>query len=192
MVNIIIAAFITFFIIILLPVYKKNYGLQNFLWLSDIALFLTAIALWLHSPLLTSTIILTMLPAEILWNIDYFVHLFTKRHLFGITDYMFEAKYSILLRALSLFHIFLPIIWFWYLLSWGYDPRAIMYATPLLWLILLASYLFTDWELNINWVFSPKVYKWHWMPIAVWLTILMITIPIIFIWPLHFILQIFS
>src|SRR5260370_33967266 len=46
---------VTMFVAVLVPIYWRYYGPGNFLWFSDLALFLTLAALWLESPLLAST-----------------------------------------------------------------------------------------------------------------------------------------
>ena len=47
-------------------------GPANFLWASDIALFVTLAALWLESRLLASMMTLAVLLPELLWNVDFF------------------------------------------------------------------------------------------------------------------------
>ena len=168
---------LTIFVIILVPVYWQHYGAQNFLWLSDIGLFLTLIALLLESPLLLSTTMLCVLPVEIIWSIDFFFQLISGNTLLGIAHYMFESEHSLFIRALSLFHIFVPLIWFWYSYKWGYDKRALPCATLLLWVVMLATYLLTDPAENINWVFTPHR------------IILMLIIPVAVYWPLTIIFQ---
>lgn len=164
----------TLFIALIIPIYWRNYGLQNFLWFSDIGLFLTFGALWLESPLLISIAVLAILPFEIGWDIDFLVQLFTGHNMLGIAHYMFESKYTFFLRALSLFHIFIQAIWIWYLLKWGYAQQAIYYAPILVCTVLVCTYLFTDPAKNINGVFMPQALHWDWMHPLVWLTILIV------------------
>src|SRR5579883_2409752 len=106
---------VTLFVFILIPCYWKKYGPKNFLWLSDIGVFLTFFALWLHSPLLNSMAIIGVMPFEIIWTIDYFYYLLFRRPLLNISDYMFDKSISTFIRALSLFHIVMPIIWLYLL-----------------------------------------------------------------------------
>src|SRR3982074_2248071 len=42
------------FVAALVPVYWRQYGLSNFLWFSDLSLFITLAAVWLESPSLAS------------------------------------------------------------------------------------------------------------------------------------------
>lgn len=180
---------ITIFLFVLIPLYWKKYGVTNFLWFSDIGLFLTFFALWLKSPLLISMATIGILPVELIWIADYFFQLTTRRPLLSISSYMFDAQYSIFLRSLSLFHIALPIIWFWYLFKWGYDAEAFNYQLVLTWVVLVLSYFFTDPEKNINWIYLPKNLNWKTISSFAWLIILMIFYPLLIIWPTHYLLE---
>ena len=180
---------LTVFVIILVPVYWKNHGVQNFLWISDIALFITVLALWLNSKLLMSAIILTALPFEILWNIDFFYQVATKNSLLGISEYMFDEQISVFVRSLSLFHIFLPFIWLWFLSTLGYHTFAWVYAIAIVLILVPLTYFFTNPEQNINWVYLPTVYGWTWMPANLWIALLMVGVPILIVLPLHLLLK---
>ncbi len=174
---------------ILVPVYWQNYGPQNFLWLSDISLFLTLIALWTESSLLMSILILVALPMELIWNIDFFIKIIAGIFITGISGYMFDSQYSLFLKGLSLFHIALPIIWIWYLVKWGYDKGALIYATFLIWITLILTYFFTDPQKNINLIFLPKINAWNYMPELLWLILLLVAFPLLIMLPLHIILK---
>lgn len=180
---------VTLFVIVLAPIYWKKYGFKNFFWLSDIGLFLTVFALWLTSPLLISIAAIAILPLEVAWNIDFFFQLITRRALLGVTDYMFDSNISVFVRSLSLFHVVVPIIWIFCLYFWGYNPHAFVYATLMIWIVLIATYFFTDPQKNINWVFFPFAHHWRWMPSLLWLIILLITFPTVILWPMHTVLK---
>src|SRR2546430_15864438 len=80
----------TLFVCLLLPINWRQYGAVNFLWFSDIALFLTVPALWFESSLFTSMAALAVLLPELGWNIDFFFRLITGRSLLGLSNYMFR------------------------------------------------------------------------------------------------------
>lgn len=179
----------TLFVAILVPIYWALYGPQNFLWLSDVGLFLTLAALWLNSSMLMSMAIVGVFPLEFLWNVDFFTELFTGRTIIGLAAYMFNPDLPLYLRGLSLFHVAMPIIWIRYLILWGYDTRAFKYMTSLLWIILPATYFLTDPYRKINWVFIPEMHQWNWMPPLASLVILMIGFPLIFFLPTHMLVK---
>lgn len=181
--------FFTIFLIILIPVYWSNYGIENFLWISDIALFLTYAALMFENRLLISIPTLGVLPVESFWIFEFLMQLITGRNFTNLAGYMFEDKYSLTLKLLSLFHIIMPIIWIKYLVKWGYDKRAIIYMTLITWSLAIFTYVFTDPKLNINWVFSPKIHNWQFISTQMWLVLLMLGIPLLIFIPLHFFLK---
>ena len=180
--------FLTLFTLILIPIYSYSYGIQNFLWLSDIGLFLTVVGLWLNSPLLISMAAVGVLTTELFWNIDYFADLLFAYNISSLSDYMFDASYPLFLRGLSLFHVITPIIWIWYLAQYGYDKCSFIYFTFLYWSVLFLIYFGTSPEENINWVFSNQINN---IGIAspVWFLFLFIAFPLFIFLPTHYVLQ---
>ncbi len=114
----------TLFLLVLVPVYWAHYGPKNFLWFSDIALLTTGATLWLESPLLASMMMLAVLLPELAWNLDFFGRLLTGHGMFGMSAYMFDARTPRYLRALSLFHVPLPVGLVWLVTRLGYDRRG--------------------------------------------------------------------
>jgi hypothetical protein len=176
------------FTLIMVPTYIKAYGLQNFLWLSDVGLFLTIAALLYHSVFLMSCAAVGVLVFEIIWNVDYFVELFLGYNLFNLAHYMFDASYPLALRALSAFHIPLPAIWIYYLTRYGYDQRAWYYFTLLYWIIIFITVTFTAPADNINWAFLPHVHGYQIHPFL-WALLLCIFYPLCVVLPTHYVFK---
>jgi hypothetical protein len=130
---------------------------------------------------------ISIFPIELIWYIDFFTQITTGSNIFGVTTYMFDPQYNMFLRGLSFFHLVIPAIWIWYLYKWGYDKRAIVWATILNWIVLITTYLCTNPAYNINWVFMPYKYQWNISPI-IWLACMMIGFPLFIIMPMHYIL----
>src|SRR5688572_24299001 len=126
----------TLFICILVPIYWKQYGPGNFLWFSDIALFVTAAALWLESSLLASMMAVSVVVLESIWIIDFLIRFITGTSVIGLSAYMFDSKIPLSIRALSLFHVVLPVLLLVLLYQLGYDRRALFAQTLLAWIIL--------------------------------------------------------
>jgi hypothetical protein len=177
--------FATMFIGVLIPAYAVHYGWANFLWLSDIGLFGSVLALWLESPLLASMMAVGTLVLEAAWIIDFFGHLLTRHTLLGLSDYMFDSRNPVFIRALSLFHLILPGLLLWMVWRLGYDPRAWLLQTLLTWIILLATYLFTDPEQNINWAFGPGRKPQRLLPPILYLVFVMVAISVVVYLPTH-------
>jgi hypothetical protein len=144
----------TLFVCFLVPIYWRRYGPANFLWFSDIALLVTMPALWLESPLLASMMALAVTLPEVAWNVDFFVRLTTGASLMGLSGYMFDRTIPLFIRALSLFHVGLPLILVWMLYQLGYDKSAFLTQTLVAAIVLPLSYLFGDPQRNINWVYG--------------------------------------
>lgn len=180
--------FLTLYVSILIPLYWYNYGVQNFLWISDVSLFLTVIALWLSSPFLMSIAAVGALAAELLWSLDFLAGLILNNFPIHIAGYMASPTKPLMLRGLSLFHSITPIIWIFYLKQYGYDKRALYYFTALYWIILFLTYFFTDPERDINYVFLPTEYSIGIISPSMWVIVLAISGPLIVFSTTHYLL----
>jgi hypothetical protein len=172
------------FVPYLIVVYWPRYGPSNFLWLSDIALFFAAAAVIFENPLLASMPAVGVLPLEIFWTVDFIL-----LGRFGLTSYMFDAKYPLWLRAISLFHLALPPTLIWMLYRFGYDPRAYPAQLALTVIVLVFCYAFTDPEKNINWVFGPGEKPQRKISQRLYFAILVPVITLGVVTPMHFLLS---
>lgn len=183
--------FYSAFLCLLIPVYWWHYGPQNFLWGCDIALFLALVALWREWSLPASMAILITLVPDVIWNLDYFGRLIAGIDLLGIdaTIYMFTDTIPFFVRALSLFHLFLVLLLVWIIYRIGYDRRALVLQIGLSWSVLILSYLFTDPERNINYVFTTAPSLPEWLSGWTLVGFMMIIVPVIFHLPAHFLMM---
>lgn len=180
---------LTAFVICLIPIYWYYYGIENFLWLSDIGLFLTVIALWLNSTLIMSIAAVAIFVVELIWGVDFFVDLLFNINLIDLSDYMFDIHYPLALRILSLFHLITPAIWIIYLTRYGYDRRALMYGTLMYWVVLCTTYMFTTPKENINWTFIPQAYHLDYISPLTWVLLLAAGFPLLIFLPTHLIFK---
>jgi hypothetical protein len=146
-------------------------------------------ALWTESRLIASMMALAVVLPELAWNLDFFGRLLTGRHLLGLARYMFESDTSLLLRGLSLFHVFLPVLLLWMLVQVGYDSRAFVAQTVFGEVLLILTFALTDPSKNINWVFGPGSKPQRRVPPAVYLAAVMIFFPAVVYWPTHQLLR---
>jgi hypothetical protein len=165
-------------------VYWHAYGPQNYLWLSDIALVLTAAAVWTGSRRLASMPSVGVLPLELAWSVDFL----TGGRYIGLAAYMYDAELSLYLRALSLFHLALPPTLIYLLYRFGYDRKAPLYQTPLTMAAFIGAYVLASPEANINWVYGPNEPQ-DLLPPLVYLGIVMAVYPLVVMLPAHFILK---
>jgi hypothetical protein len=178
----------TLFVAVTVVLYAVKWGPGNFLWFSDIALIGTVPALWLESGLLASMMTLAILLPEVLWNLSFFVQLASRRRVSGLTDYMFDRSRPLYLRAVSLFHVFLPVLLVWMVSRLGYEARALIAQTMLAWVVLPLSYWLTKPEENVNWVRGFNNGAQTLLRPGVYLGLLMVGFPAVIYLPTHFLL----
>ncbi len=173
------------FLPVLVPVYWREYGPANFLWLSDIALGGTALAVILERPSLAGMMAVGVLPLELAWTLDFALG---GRPL-GLAGYMFDPNRSRFLRGLSLFHIALPPTLLWMLRRFGYDRRSLARQTLLTSIVLPLTYAVTDPAANVNWVFGLGPKPQRRINPLLYLALEMAALPLLFMWPTHRVLR---
>jgi hypothetical protein len=172
------------FVAVLIPVYWRHYRPQNFLWLSDLALFATTAAVISEKRWLAGMAAVGALALEIAWTADFIVG-----GKIELASYMFDPEKPLYLRALSLFHLALPPTLLWLLHRFGYDPRSFVRQTVLTLLLLPASWLLSTPEENVNWVYGPGAEPQHVLPPLAYLALEMAALPALAFWPTHLILK---
>lgn len=175
----------TAWMLVWVPTYARYYGLQNFLWLCDLCNFILAIALWAESPLLFSSQMVAVLIIDILWSVDVAGRLFTGVHFIGGTAYMFSSAIPLLIRIMSLFHVFTPPLLIYAVLRLGYHRRGLLIQTGITWLVLPLSYIFTGPDRNINWVWGPCGQPQSMLEPRVYLLVCMAAYPLLIYLPSH-------
>jgi hypothetical protein len=168
----------------IVAVYWRHYGPKNFLWFSDVALLGVVPALWWESALLASTLAALVLLLELFWNLGLALHLIAGRSVIRLTDYMFDARRPRWLRAMSLFHVALPLVLVGLVATLGYDARALPAAIGTCWTVLVATRLAQPVE-NVNWVRPPACWQAHPLRYFVGLAL---AIPLVAILPMHVLL----
>src|SRR5256714_9260566 len=123
------------------PLYWKQYGLQNFLFFCDIGSLLIGLALWMESPLIFSWQACGLLVFQTVYTIDLAGALLTGHHPFGGTEYMFDRGIPLPVRLLSLFHVVTPLLLLWAIRRVGYDGRGWKLQTLTTWIIVPINYV---------------------------------------------------
>jgi hypothetical protein len=167
-------------------IYARAYPITNFLWFCDVALILTVPALWLQSSLLASMMALAMVLPDIAWGIALFCRIVFGVHL-HMNDYMFDEGIPLGVRAVSLFHLALPVLLLWLVYRLGYDRRALFAQTLLCWVLLPVTFFVSNPQQNINWVFSVGTQPGRLGPAWVNLLLVMVLMPVVIYLPTHFI-----
>jgi hypothetical protein len=188
----------TAFVATMVPYYWRTYGPRNFLYFCDVALLVTLMGLWLESSFLISMEAVAILLPQTIWVVD-FVGRLLGVHLLGMTDYMFDPKYPLLVRGLSTFHGWLPILLIWLLWRLGYDRRAFAVQVVCgIALLLICYFGFVPptagahgWRAaNINYVFGMDENRAQTkMPALAWFGLLVAAVPVALYLPTHLILS---
>jgi hypothetical protein len=187
----------TAFMAVLVPVYWYFYGPTNFLYFCDVALFLTLVGIWIESPLLLGMGAVGITVPQLVWVID-FLGSAIGFPVNGMTAYMFKSENALFLRALSLFHGWLPFLLLYLVAKLGYDRRAFWAWTALAWVLILICFFFMPpppapqgslTPVNINYVWGlndsgPQ----QWVHPYVWVIGMMVLMPILFFAPVHWLL----
>lgn len=169
----------TLLAVIVFVAYWDYYGPVNYLWFSDIALFLLVPALWLGNRLIVSTMAIAVLFAEIVWMLDFI----TLSHFSVLTGYMFDPEVALYIRVLSAtFHIAIPLVIIYMLYLFGYDKRGLPLQCLIALIVLPVTYLLSEPDKNINLVFGltePQDLIHPWLYLALlWIAmVLMLYIP---------------
>lgn len=149
-----------------IPVYWLTWGVSNFLQLCDVAVILTCAGIWADSRLLISSQAVSALLVDIAWAADAGYRFFFGRQLLGGTEYLFDTRYPLWIRLLSLFHIGMPVLLLWALYRVGYDRRGYPLQS-LIALCLFWSSRFTNPAKNMNFAFSDPFFHRAWGPAPV-------------------------
>ena len=138
--------------VVVFVAYWDYHGPENYLWFSDIALFLLVPALWMGNRLIASTMAVAVLIPEIVWTLDFI----TLSHFSVLANYMFDEEVALYIRTLSgAFHLAIPMVLIYMLYKFGYDRRAFLLQCLIALIVLPVTYLVSAPDDNINWAFGP-------------------------------------
>lgn len=145
--------FALIWLLVYLPSSGMAYGLLNFLFLCNLGVIITAVALLLGNQLLLSSQAIASPLIGLVWGLDAGARLFTGSHLFGGTAYMWDPQYPAFTRFLSLYHLFWPVLMLWIVKTRGYDRRGWPLQAFIALCGITAGRLFTEPKNNVNYAF---------------------------------------
>jgi hypothetical protein len=146
------------FLAVYLPAYAMAYGFANFLFLCNLSAILSAAGVLWASPLLLSSQLLAATLVGAVWAADAGARLLLGRHVFGATEYMWDPRWPLLTRSLSLYHLALPPLLLWAVSRTGYDRRGFALQSCLALAGVLAGRLLGP-AVNINYAFADPFFK---------------------------------
>lgn len=142
-----------------LPSYTLAYGVTNFLFLCNLGVMVTAVALvagsrlWLSSQAVAAPVI------GLAWGLDAGSRLLLGAHLFGGTEYMWDPQYPLFTRLLSLYHVAWPLLVLWCVRRAGYDRRGWPLQTAIAAAALIVARSATGPEENVNFAFRDPFWN---------------------------------
>jgi hypothetical protein len=178
----------TVWVLAWIPVYWRQYGLQNFLYFCDLGNILIAVALWLESPLIFSWQATGLLLFQTLYTIDLAGAILSGRHIIGGTEYMFDPHVPLFIRLLSLFHVVMPPLLLWAIWRLGYDKRGWKFQTAMTWIVVPTNYFWRR-QFDVNWARGPFFHEQHIVPGLLYLVAYLVMVPLTVYWPTHLVLQ---
>jgi hypothetical protein len=178
----------TAWLVVWVPLYWKQYGLQNFLFFCDIGNVLIGIALWMESPLIFSWQACGLLLFQTLYTVDLAVALLSGYHFIGGTEYMFDPGIPLPVRLVSLFHVVTPFLLLWAIKRVGYDPRGWKFQTLTAWMVIPLNYFWRP-GYDVNWARGPFFREQHLVPGAAYLLSYLVLVPLMIYFPTHLFLE---
>ncbi len=167
-----------------IPLYWRQYGLQNFLFFCDLGNLFIVVGLWLESPLIFSWQASGLLLFQTLFTIDLAGTLVSGRHLIGGTEYMFDPHVPLPIRLLSLFHVVTPALLLWAIWRVGYDRRGWKYQTLTAWIVVPINYFWRP-QYDVNWARGLFFREQHLVPGFVYLLVYLTIVPAAVYYPTH-------
>lgn len=177
------------FLAVLVPFYLWFYGPANFLWFCNIGLFAALAAVWCESRFFASLALVAVFFLSLLWQADFALGLIFADWPTPMTRYMFRDDIPLVIRGLSLYHVWFPYFAWWLVRRLGYDRRAWLVLTILTWVNLPICYSFTDPERNLNAVFGTGSTPPTWTSPEVYLALLMLFYPLCVWLPSHLVFR---
>lgn len=175
-------------VIFWIPLYWRQYGLQNFLFFCDLGNLFIVLGLWLESPLIFSWQATSLLVFQTLFIIDLAGALVGGRHVIGGTEFMFDPHVPLAIRLFSLFHVITPPLLLWAIWRLGYDGRGWKYQTLTAWVVVPINYFWRP-QFDVNWARGLFFREQHAVPGLAYLLAYLLVVPAVVYYPTHYLLN---
>ena len=175
-------------LVLFIAVYGWAYGAANFIRLCDVAVILTCIGILSGSALLVSSQAVSSLVVDLAWDLDLLWQLLLGRPLIGGTEYMWDTRFPLGVRLMSLFHVAWPPLLITVLRRLGYDSRGFPLQCVIAAAVLVASRFILPGE-NLNFAFRDPFFHRAWGPAPVHLALTFVVLVAAVYWPTHLLLR---
>ncbi|MBI3664263.1 MAG: hypothetical protein HY234_14590 [Acidobacteria bacterium] len=170
------------------PTYAVVWGWANFVQLCDLSVLLTVAGVWTGSALLLSSQAVGTIVLNSIWALDAAWRLAAGHHLIGGTEYLWDARYPLWVRLLSLYHVAIPLVALWALRRTGYHLRGWQLQAALSVPALIASRLL-DPANNVNFAHVDPILHISFRPAPLHLAIILFFLIGVIYWPTHQVLS---
>ena len=171
-------------LVLFVTAYGWAYGAANFMRLCDVAVILTCLGILSGNALLVSSQAVSSLVVDLAWELDLLWQLVFGRPLIGGTEYMWDARFPLWVRLMSLFHVAWPPLLVTVLRRLGYDPRGFLLQCGIAAAVLVASRFILSGE-NLNYAYRDPFLRRAWGPAPVHLALTFAVLVGAVYWPTH-------
>ena len=142
----------------------------------------SVVAMRSYWPYVAVLVVVQLLVAHLLWR------LLLGRHLIGGTEYMWDARYPLWVRLMSLFHVAWPPLLFTLLRRLGYDPRGFALQCGIAAIVFVGSRFVLPGE-NLNFAHRDPFFHRAWGPAPAHLALTLAVLVAAVYWPTHSLLR---
>jgi hypothetical protein len=171
-----------------IPAYWRTWGAENFVHLCDMAVILVCVGVCTGSVLLLSSQAVSSLVVDAAWMLDAGWRLFRGHSLLGGADYLYDTRYPLWVRLLTLFHLAMPVLLLWALHRSGYDRRGWALQCAIALPLFIAA-RFTTPARNINYAFTDPFIHRAWGPAPIHVLISWLFMAVVVYLPTHLALK---
>ena len=171
-------------VVLWVPLYWRQYGLQNFLFFCDLGNFFITAGLWFESSLIFSWQACGLLLFQTLFVVDLAGALAGGHHFIGGSEFMFDPRIPLAIRLLSLFHVVAPPMLLWAICRLGYDSGGWKYQTLTTWIVVPVNYFWHP-ESDVNWARGPFFREQHLVSGWIYLLTYLFAVPALVYYPTH-------
>jgi len=175
-------------LVVFTTVYGWAYGPANFLQLCDVAVILTCLGIMQGNAVLLSSQAVSSMVIDAAWSLDVLARQLSGRHLIGGTEYMWDTRWPLWLRLMSLFHVGWPPLLAWAVRRLGYDSRGLALQCGIAAVVLVASRAVLP-EQNLNFAHRDPFFHRAWGPPPVHLALTLAVLIAVVYWPTHLVLR---
>jgi hypothetical protein len=176
-------------LVVWMPAYAVHWGWHNFFAFCDMAVILGCLGMAAQTSLLVSSQALPTVTVGFLWLADVVGALLFHRHVFGGTEYMFDGRVPLWVRLLSLFHLWLPVVFVAALRRLRFDRRALPLQAALTLVLVAVGRLIEGPAKNLNYAYRDPIFHRQLGPAAVHVVVLTIGVAVLIYLPSYFALR---